>query len=271
MTVEMIEEAREERALGPVTSVQGLGRVREPEEVVALATRMANALKDIVDQKHLYAEIRHKRFPTVEAWETVARFDGVVGREVRVTRQPDGWYEAEADLIRLSDGAVIGHASAICGMPDDAPWNDRPEYARRSMAVTRAMSRAFRQQYAWIMTLAGYEPGVAEEQPREDNDRRRRPGPQRVTLTGTIERAEGDFEPRAYPQGWAILFHLANEDGVTRVILTREKHEELPTFRDGDRVTVEGEWQPRQNAIVTHDAVRVDTPTADLPDAFTME
>ena len=287
MTAEPIieGEVREERALVPVPVKQtGLARSTEPEEVVTLATRMANALKDIVDQKHLYADIRGKRFPTVEAWMTVARFDNVVGREVSVTRQPDGSYEAWSEIIRLADGASIGRASAICGMEDDKPWCDRPEYARRSMAVTRSMSRAFRMQYSWIMSLAGYEPGVAEEQPRDDDEghgSRRRTRQQAVTpltITGSVEPEAGDGEPREYPQGWAVLFHVRAQgtDELTRVIVTRDKREELPTLAAGDRVRIEGEWQPRQNALVTHEVKLAVDASAEsaapaLDDAFSVE
>jgi len=74
----------------------------------------------------------------------------------------DGSYEATVELIRASDGAVIGRGSAICGM-DESTWASRPRYARRSMAITRATGKAFRLGYSWIITLAGYAPTPAEE------------------------------------------------------------------------------------------------------------
>src|SRR6185369_17252147 len=77
---------------------------------------------------------------------------------------------ATVELIRLSDGMVIGRGSALCGSKGDRPWDSRPEPARRSMAVTRATSRAFRQQYSWIMALAGYEPTPADEMPPDRDD-----------------------------------------------------------------------------------------------------
>ncbi len=260
MTAEQIIEAdvREERALVPVPpQVMGLARTREPEEIVALATRMATALKDIVDRQKLFAVISGKRFPTVEAWMTVARFDNVVAREVSVARQPDGSYEAWVELVRLSDDTVIGRASAICGMEDDRPWCNRAEYARRSMAVTRATSRAFRQQYSWIMALAGYEVTPAEEMREGDDEQRGRRAQirgeaRRVSLTGRVAVEDGDFAPRQYPQGWAILFHLAvqGQDEPTRIIVTRPTEGALPHFDEGATVRVEGEWQARQNAVV---------------------
>lgn len=155
----------------------------DPSAMVAVAARLASVLKDIVDTRQLYAMIQGKKYPTVEAWMTIARLDNVVAREARPpVRHEDGSYEAFAELVRLSDGMVIGAASALCGSPDDEPWGGtpakygkpakgpRPEHARRSMASTRSISRAFRAHYSWIMALAGYEPTPADEMPHEMRD-----------------------------------------------------------------------------------------------------
>jgi len=72
-------------------------------------------------------------------------------------------------LVRMSDGACIGRASAECGAPDELDkygkpvWSTRPRYARRSMAQTRATGKACRLAFSWIMALAGYEVTPAEE------------------------------------------------------------------------------------------------------------
>lgn len=142
------EMADDSRALTVVREPVGLARASDPSDMIAMASKMATALKDIVERQKLYAVIQGKKYPTVEAWMTIARMDNVVAREAdRPVRHEDGTYEAFAELVRLSDMAVIGKASAICGMPGDKPWDSRPEYARRSMASTRATSRAFRQHY----------------------------------------------------------------------------------------------------------------------------
>lgn len=139
-----------------------------PADMIAMASHLATALKDIVERQKLYTVINGKKFPQVEAWMTIGRMDNVVAREAeRPIRNDDGSYEGFVELVRLSDGMVIGRASALCGTPDDNPWAKRGEPARRSMAVTRATSRAFRQQYSWIMALAGYQPTPAEEMPSD--------------------------------------------------------------------------------------------------------
>jgi len=141
-----------------------------PEDMVAMATRMANALSDIVEKRALFTTIRGKKYPHVEAWMTIARMDNVVCREVPdgIVALDNGAYEATVELIRLSDGLIIGRGSALAGGPGDGEWTARPDHMKRSMAVTRATSRAFRQQYSWIMALAGYEPTPADEMPGND-------------------------------------------------------------------------------------------------------
>jgi hypothetical protein len=220
-----VREVDEERAI-VVRQPDRLAQAPTPEDTLSLATRMATALKDVVEKQRLFAVIQGKKYPQVEAWMTIARMDNVVAREARPPiRRDDGSYEAFVELIRLSDGMVVGAGSALCGTPDDRPWATRGEPARRSMAVTRATSRAFRQQYSWIMALAGYEPTPAEEMPRDegpktvvwskaDNDGLR-PEPERSDdggLIGTVELGKGDadFELRQTPDGWVTAFRLVS-------------------------------------------------------------
>jgi hypothetical protein len=186
-------------------------------EMVKAATELASVLKDIVERQHLYAVIRGKRYPTVDAWMTIARMDNVVAREAEPpVRHDDGSYEGFAELIRLSDGMSIGRGSALCGTDGDDPWPSRAEPARRSMAVTRAMSRAFRAQYSWIMSLAGYEPTPAEEMTRDE------PSPAPMARPAIEPQSNGsiygvvqvkpewlsDLEMRSTPTGAVIGFRL---------------------------------------------------------------
>jgi len=138
-----------------------------PGDVVNRAASVASELAKIVENKKLYSMIQGKKFPRVEAWTTVGGMLGVVPREAeppKLTQYDDGYeeYEATVELVRVSDGAIVGRASAIVGT-DEQTWKNRPRYARRSMAVTRATGKAYRLGFSWIMSLAGYEPTPAEE------------------------------------------------------------------------------------------------------------
>jgi hypothetical protein len=81
---------------------------------------------------------------------------GVVAREVEVIEMGDGAFVATVELIRVADGQVIGRGSSMCGL-DESVWKNRPRYARRSMAVSRACGRACRLAVPWIMQLVGYD------------------------------------------------------------------------------------------------------------------
>jgi hypothetical protein len=152
-------------------SLKAAGPAAVVQQATAIATELANIIdsqKDDRGRPTLYSIIRGKKFVKVEGWSTLGAMVGVLPREISARRLEDGSYEAVVELIRTSDGAVIGRASAVCGMDEKdnkgkLTWATRPEYARRSMATTRAAGKAYRLGFSWIMTLAGYEPTPAEE------------------------------------------------------------------------------------------------------------
>jgi len=157
--------------LVPVAAEVTLGVVRAtgPTDLVAQATEVANALAGVIDSKKLYNAINGRRYVRVEGWTTLAAMLGCLPREVSVTRQETGTYTATVELARMSDGAILTRASAECGM-DEPTWAKRADYARRSMAVTRATSKACRIAFSWVMVLAGYEVTPAEEIPKEEDE-----------------------------------------------------------------------------------------------------
>lgn len=139
-----------------------------PGALVEQASAMATALAQVIDQQKLFTVIHGKRHVRVEGWTTLGTMLGVLPREVTVTEEW-GVYTATVELIRMSDGAVLSRASAECGDPDEVDregkpiWANRPRYARRSMALTRATGKACRLAFSWIMALAGYEACPSEE------------------------------------------------------------------------------------------------------------
>ena len=136
--------------------------------LVSGAAELAGQLAIIINKQNLATVIKGKRFVNVEGWTTLATMLGVTAREVCTVEQ-EGIYVATVELVRMSDGACISRASAECGSPDELDkygkpiWSNRPRYARRSMAQTRATGKACRLAFSWIMSLAGYEPTPAEE------------------------------------------------------------------------------------------------------------
>ena len=141
-----------------------------PSEVVARATEMADELRQVIRQQHLYAKIGNRDHVTVEGWTTLGAMVGVfpVIDWSRPTENGEGW-EARCSVKTLA-GATIGAAEAQCTRSENT-WKSRDDYALRSMAQTRATSKAMRLPLAWVMALAGFDPTPAEEMPAEKRER----------------------------------------------------------------------------------------------------
>ena len=148
-----------------------LMRPPSPREVIAAANEDANALSEVLEKKRLYVTLEGRKYVRCEGWTTLCALRGVMPREVSV-EEHDGVFTATVELVRMKDGAVLTRASAECGAPDETDrrgeptWAKRPRYARRSMAITRATSKAARIAFSWVLALAGeYEVTPAEEVP----------------------------------------------------------------------------------------------------------
>jgi len=135
---------------------------REPAELIEKAAKIARSLNDVVEKEQLYTPIKGKRFVNVDGWSLLASLCGFTIREVSVIEDERGDYTATCELVRLSDGSVVGRGSAVCGV-DEPTWKDRPRYARRSMAATRAAGKCCRLALSWIVRLAGYDVTTSEE------------------------------------------------------------------------------------------------------------
>lgn len=169
-------------ALAPVSELRpaavsmGILSAGTPAALVQGATAMAQELAGVIRSQGLATRIQGREFVQVEGWTTLATMLGVVAREVSTIEDPEreGVYISTVELVRMADGAIISRASAECGDPDELDrykkpvWANRPRYARRSMAQTRATGKACRLAFSWIMRLAGYEPTPAEEMQQPD-------------------------------------------------------------------------------------------------------
>lgn len=140
-----------------------------PKAVIETATAIATELAKVIKKQNLFSIIQGKEFVRVEGWTTLGAMLGVTPRELENVADENGVYTAIVELVRNSDGSIIGRASAECGSPDELDkngkptWANRAAYARRSMAATRATGKAYRLAFSWIMALAGYEVTPAEE------------------------------------------------------------------------------------------------------------
>lgn len=170
----------EETAIVPQETVY-LGVLElSPETVISRASTIASALAEIIEDRKLYVNIGSGQHVVVEGWNTLGTMVGISPKEREVIKTIDDFgiveYEAYVDLIRNTDGLIIGGASSIC-RTDENNWSNKPFYAVRSMAVTRATGKAFRLKLSWIMELAGFSPTPAEEMMDVVNGKARDVGP----------------------------------------------------------------------------------------------
>lgn len=129
---------------------------------------VADELSRVIRDKKLTTLISGKDHVRVEGWTLLGSMLGVfpVTEWTRPVTDGEGkqiGWEARVEA-RTRDGAVIGAAEAEC-LRSESLWKSRDDYALRSMAQTRATSKALRQPLGFVMTLAGFEATPAEEMP----------------------------------------------------------------------------------------------------------
>jgi len=212
--------------LEPVTAPAAstsLFRTDDPVEIIEQAGRVANALKGVLTQQGLTKNISGRAHVLVEGWTTLGSMLGVfaVKEWVREVPWPDPvpdglaqqhqrglsfGYEASFRAQR-ADGAVIGGAEAECKRTEGS-WKGRDDYALKSMAQTRATSKALRVPLGFIVTLAGYEATPEPEMPTQTSPATE-PGPPIGADTATLVIAAiGDAltENRVAPDALPAMF-----------------------------------------------------------------
>jgi hypothetical protein len=137
------------------------------------ATEVASLCKEIVTKTA--QNIQGRRYVRVEGWQSVANAFGCVASAKDVERVETG-YRAIGQVRRMDTGIVICEAEGFVG-DDERTWSKRDEYAKRAMAQTRAISRACRSAFAFVVTMmdAGLETTPAEEVPHGGFDDAPRP------------------------------------------------------------------------------------------------
>ncbi len=159
---EVVDGQATEIALAESAPPATLFRTDDPVEVVEKATAVANALKDVIVKRGLFTMIQGKAHVQVEGWQLVGAMLGVTAVCVQ-TDEVDGGYKATVEA-RAADGRVIGRADALCTKHEKrGPWKSADDYARLSMAQTRATSKALKGPLGFVISMAGYATTPAEE------------------------------------------------------------------------------------------------------------
>jgi hypothetical protein len=143
----------------------------KPGEVISRAQEQSSALMDIVETQKLYHVIKGKKYLMVEAWQLLAAFNGlniVVESTQRIKKDDAEGWEAKCSIYN-SEGRKVGAGEAEC-LNSEKNWANRDDYMLRSMAQTRAVSKACRTILSFVVVLAGYEPTPYDEMSGVGND-----------------------------------------------------------------------------------------------------
>jgi hypothetical protein len=143
-----------------------------PRKFIEEATEKAAVLAEIIEKQKVYINIRNRKYVRCEGWTTLARMMGYIPtiKKVEVVYDKDGNIEkaiATAALVDIRTGIEFTTAESMCSVKEKN-WTDRDEYAIRSMAQTRAVSKVCRLALSWVMVLAGFEATPAEEMLEEN-------------------------------------------------------------------------------------------------------
>ncbi len=164
--MEIIEHVETAEWAQPPSQAVTLFDTTDPHEALAKAADIAGALQGVLTKAKLTVKIGGNSRPYVlaEGWTCLGSLVGVFPRTVWTRKLDDGW-EARVEAVTLA-GAVVGSAESQCTRGEKL-WANRDEYALRSMAQTRAMSKALRMPLGFIVVLAGFEATPADEMPRD--------------------------------------------------------------------------------------------------------
>lgn len=136
------------------------------DEKIAVATNVATSLKHVIDSQKLAVNISGNTYVTAEGWETLGTMLGCTPYVESVEEVSLGekkhQYGYKATVSIRQGEHVLSRASAMAERNNSQ--SDRPSVY--SMAQTRALGKAYRMAFSWIIKMAGYEPTPAEEMPR---------------------------------------------------------------------------------------------------------
>lgn len=162
---EYITEEDVQTALAVMPPPAQMAVSRPPDVVLAEATEAAKALKAVIDNKPRKVVFNGHVYLEFEDWQTVAKFYGATVKVTDTKYVEFGevkGFEAKAVVINVATGMEISGAEAMC-LNDEPNWKKKPLFQLKSMAQTRASSKALRNVFAWVVVLAGYKPTPAEE------------------------------------------------------------------------------------------------------------
>lgn len=200
------------------------------------ATDVAGLVREIVTTASL--EIEGRQYVRVEGWQAIANGFGCVGsaRDVqRVFDESSGdfiGFKAIGEVRRMSDNALVASSEGFIGT-DEVRWfggeamvwdrdqrkrvkkhyDPAPEYAARSMVQTRAISRACKAAFAFVIVMIDKKLSTTPAEEMEPGDEPS--GREREVVTGAGNGNGGHKAPGT--EGWAdVICSYGTKGGALR-------------------------------------------------------
>ena len=212
-----------------------LPQSENPQALMRHATDVAQICREIVNATA--RQIGKKKYVEVEGWQSIATTYGCV-LSARDVERVEGGFRAIGEVRRLDNNEIISTAEGFVG--DDEPdWAARKEYARRAMAQTRAMSRAARTAFAFVVVLmrAGLSTTPAEEITQDQFDRRPM---KRATVTSS------DAAPPPASRTATAASGNSAEWRIVRVHFGKHKGTALGEMHEGLLAWYIEHWEPKE-------------------------
>ncbi len=240
MTTEIVVQEQNEIALNGPSAV-------EFEASLVEAQQKATAMKRMISAHDWSVNIGGNEHIKNEAWVTLAGAYGCTASIVSTERIP-GYkqaFVATAEVLRQTPNGVvsIGRADAECGTDGDGRWESKqPAFAVRSMAQTRAISKAIASVFRWVVVLAGYHGTPAEEM---DNVNKFDNNPRQEVITSSNNKPSDKQVDYLYNLGYADEEGPATELNKKRVselidnLLTNKGNQSKPASRRAPAVKKE--------------------------------
>jgi len=148
---------------GPAELPQEALFSRSPKKAFEEMRELVQLMSGQCTGSQFIADIAGKQYPKVEWWTMLGATLGVFPVVIysrKLDREGETTYESRVE-VRLGD-RVVAAGEALCS--DKEPnWADAPEYAIKSMSITRATGKAYRIPLSFIAVMAGLAPTNAEE------------------------------------------------------------------------------------------------------------
>jgi hypothetical protein len=140
----------------------------DPDTFLLRASEAATAIARVVRERKLFTTIRGKDHVHIGGWTLCGSLLGVFPITEWTRRIDDGWESRVVAKTRR--GETVGAAEAMC-LGSESKWRTAEEHAIRSMAATRAASKALRLPLGFIFELEGFDPTPADEVATQESER----------------------------------------------------------------------------------------------------